>query len=102
MAKPRSILLRVEVRPAGRLAHCARNKQHDIRKGEPRFVVRAPGPAGGEKGYCAVCATTMLEAAEKELSALRAGLVADDSRCSLDQSDPADAPDGSPKRSRAI
>jgi hypothetical protein len=74
MAKPRSILLRVEVRPAGRLAHCSRNKNHEIRKGEPRFVVREPGPAAGEKGYCAACALVMLDAADAELEALRANL----------------------------
>jgi hypothetical protein len=74
VAKARSILLRVEVRPAGRLAHCARNKSHEIRKGEPRFVVREPGPAGGEKGYCAACASVMLDAAEAELKFLRADL----------------------------
>ncbi len=72
MARTRSILLRVEVRPAGRLAHCAHNKKHEIRKGEPRFVVRDPGPAGGEKGYCADCAAEMLEASEAQLRELRA------------------------------
>jgi hypothetical protein len=61
-------------RPAGRLARCARNRRHEIRKGEPRFVVREPGPAGGEKGYCTECAAAMLEAAEAEIRALRASL----------------------------
>jgi hypothetical protein len=31
-----------EVRPAGRLAHRARKRNHEIQKGEPRFVVRQP------------------------------------------------------------
>jgi hypothetical protein len=74
MARPRSILLRVEVRPAGRLARCARNRNHEILKGETRFVVREPGPAGGEKGYCAECAAAMLEVAEAEIRALRGSL----------------------------
>ena len=74
MARPRSILHRVEVRPAGRLSHCARNRRHEIRKGEPRFVIRDPGPAGGEKGYCVECATEMLGAAEARLVELRAEL----------------------------
>ena len=74
MARPRSILLRVEMRPAGRLARCARNRNHEIRKGEPRFVVREPGPAGGEKGYCESCARAMLNAAEAEIAELRTSL----------------------------
>jgi hypothetical protein len=72
MARTRSILLRVEVRPAGHLAHCAHNKKHEIRKGEPRFVVRDPGPAGGEKGYCAACAAEILDASEAQLQELLA------------------------------
>jgi hypothetical protein len=74
MARPRSLLHRVEVRPAGRLSHCAHNRKHEIRKGEPRFVVRDPGPAGGEKGYCRECALEMLGAAEVQLAALYAAL----------------------------
>jgi hypothetical protein len=74
MARTRSLLLRVEVRPAGRLARCAHNRSHEIRKGELRFVVRDPGPAGGEKGYCAECAADMLGASEEQLRELRAAL----------------------------
>lgn len=74
MARPRSLLLRMEVRPAGRLSHCARNRRHEIRKGEPRFVIRDPGPAGGEKGYCRDCALEMLSAAAVQLNELRGSL----------------------------
>jgi hypothetical protein len=74
MARPRSLLYRIEVRPAGRLSHCARNRKHEITKGEPRFVIRDPGPAGGEKGYCRDCAVEMLSAAEVQLAELRASL----------------------------
>ena len=74
MARTRSLLLRVEVRRAGRLAHCAHNRSHEIRKGELRFVVRDPGPAGGEKGYCADCAREMVGASEAQLRELRADL----------------------------
>lgn len=74
MARTRSLLLRAEVRPAGRLARCAHNRAHQIRKGEPRFVVRDPGPAGGERGYCAACAAAMLAASEAQLEELRASL----------------------------
>lgn len=77
MARTRSLLHRIEVRPAGRLAHCARNRSHEIRKGDPRFVIRDPGPAGGEKGYCADCAIGMLGAAEVQLAELRAALDSD-------------------------
>lgn len=74
MARPRSLLHRIEVRPAGRLAHCARNRRHEIRKGEARFVIRDPGPAGGEKGYCRECAREMLGAADVQIAELRAAL----------------------------
>jgi hypothetical protein len=74
MARTRSLLHRVEVRPAGRLCRCAHNQSHEIRKGEPRFVIRDPGPAGGEKGYCVECARVMLSAAERQLGELRASL----------------------------
>ena len=74
MAKTRSLLHRVEVRPAGRLARCARNRKHEITKGAPRFVIRDPGPAGGEKGYCLACAIQILDAAQVQLAELRAAL----------------------------
>ena len=74
MAKTRSVLLRIEVRPAGRLAHCARNRKHAITKGAARFVIRESGPAGGEKGYCLACGLQMLDAAQAQLDDLRAAL----------------------------
>jgi hypothetical protein len=66
----RSVLLRVEVRPAGRAAKCAHDKSHAIAKGEPRFVVKGPGPAAGEKGYCRDCARAMLARARAVLDEL--------------------------------
>lgn len=69
--KLRSLFLRIEVRPAGRLSRCGHDKKHEIRKGELRFIVRAAGPAGGERGYCAKCANEMLDAAEEQLAELR-------------------------------
>lgn len=71
MARVKSVLQRLEVRPAGRLSHCARKKSHEIRKGEPRFVVKPPGPAAGEKGYCADCAIEMIEKAQGDLAGLK-------------------------------
>lgn len=66
----KSLLLRIEVREAGRQAHCGHDRGHVIAKGELRFVVRNPGPAGGEKGYCAACGVAMVEAARRELDAI--------------------------------
>lgn len=63
----RSLLLKIEVREAGRQAQCRHERSHLIKKGEPRFIVRNPGPAGGEKGYCADCGAAMLESARREL-----------------------------------
>lgn len=70
----RSILLRLEVKPAGRAAKCAHNKNHTIAKGQPRFVVRNPGPAEGEKGYCRRCAKAMVKLARTNLDNLEADL----------------------------
>ena len=68
--RTRSILLRLEVRPAGRAAKCSHNKTHAIKKGELRFVVRGYGPAAGEKGYCKRCAKAMLKLAQSNLDDL--------------------------------
>ncbi|MCO8127507.1 hypothetical protein NHL50_09835 [Acidimicrobiia bacterium EGI L10123] len=72
--RPRSVLLRLEVRPAGRRCTCAHNTAHVMLKGDLRFVVRDRGPAAGEKGYCAACASEMLVKAKAELDALEAAL----------------------------
>jgi len=74
MSVVRSILLKLEVRPAGRASKCARNKDHAIPKGHPRFVVRNPGPAQGEKGYCKRCARAMIKHARANLDDLEADL----------------------------
>jgi hypothetical protein len=70
----RSILLRLEVKPAGRAAKCAHDKTHTIAKGQLRFVVRNTGPAQGEKGYCKKCAKAMLKLAHTNLGGLEADL----------------------------
>lgn len=72
----KSVLLRLEVRPAGKLSHCRHKQAHQIRKGEPRFVVKAPGVATGERGYCAECAVKMIEQAQTELSEFKQKLSA--------------------------
>ena len=76
MARVKSVLLRLEVRPAGKLSHCAHKKAHEIRKGEPRFVVKVPGVATGERGYCASCAADMIDKGQSDLAQLRAELEA--------------------------
>lgn len=74
MAAHRSLLLRLSIRPAGKLSHCKHNKKHEITKGEVRFVVKEPGAAAGEFGYCAECAREMIDRAHEELTKLRASL----------------------------
>jgi hypothetical protein len=74
VSRVKSVLLRLEVRPAGRLSHCSHEKSHEIRKGELRFVVKVPGVATGEKGYCAACATEMIDKAQGDLARLRSEL----------------------------
>ena len=73
-SKHKSLLLRAEVRPAGKLCYCKHNRKHAITKGEPRLVVKDPGPAAGEKGYCAECGAEMVAVAERDLAQLRESL----------------------------
>jgi hypothetical protein len=72
--RQRSILASIEVRPAGRLCRCGHDQRHAIRKGELRFIVKNPGPASGEKGYCAKCAVEMLNRAHARIDELRGRL----------------------------
>jgi hypothetical protein len=67
MAGFKSLLLRVEVRPAGRRCQCSHNKKHIILKGESRIVVKAPGVATPEKGYCTECGREMISRSQKAL-----------------------------------
>lgn len=72
--RTRSVLLGLEVRAAGRACNCHGNKRHRILKGEPRLVVKNPGPAAGEDGYCGTCARAMLTTAQNNLSGLHTAL----------------------------
>lgn len=74
MPAVRSVLLRLEVRPAGHAAKCSRNKDHTIPRGQPRFVVTNPGPAQGGKGYCKKCAKLMIRRAHAALDDLEEDL----------------------------
>ena len=68
--KTRSILLGLEIRPAGRACNCHHNQNHRIHKGQPRLVVKNAGPASGQDGYCAACGEAMLLAAQRTLAEL--------------------------------
>jgi hypothetical protein len=70
MPRIRSLLLSIEVRPAGRLSRCAHNRAHTIPRGQLRFVVKNPGPASPERGYCRRCAIQMLKKAQGDLEEL--------------------------------
>ena len=72
--RTRSVLLGLEIRPAGRACNCHGNKRHRILMGEPRLVVKNPGPAAGEDGYCGTCAQAMLQAAQDKLAGLHTAL----------------------------
>ena len=74
MPAHRSLLLRVDVREAGKLCRCKHNRKHAITKGELRLVVKEPGPGTPEYGYCVACAQEMLAKAEARLAELRADL----------------------------
>lgn len=70
----RSLLPRLEVRPAQKKCNCARNKAHVMAKGDLRFVVRERTIGAGEKGYCHPCALAMIDKARTELDDLEAAL----------------------------
>lgn len=75
--KTRSVLLGLEIRPAGRACNCRHNQKHRIQKGQPRLVVKNAGPASGQDGYCAACGQVMLLAAQSSLAGLLASLGGD-------------------------
>jgi hypothetical protein len=74
MPAHKNVLRRLSVRPAGKRCNCRHNPKHTIVKGEPRFIVKDPGPAQPERGYCAACATEMLDKAQAEIATLRNAL----------------------------
>jgi len=74
MASHKSLLLRITIRPAGKKSHCSHNAKHVIAKGEQRVVVKSPGIAMPEKGYCAACGLAMIVQAEQQLAGIRGQL----------------------------
>jgi hypothetical protein len=79
MASIRRILRGVSITVAGRASGCKHNRKHTVRKGEHRLLIKNPGPAGGERGYCAECGLAILEAAQEDLESLIDELKADQS-----------------------
>jgi hypothetical protein len=76
MAGPvRSLLLRLDLRPTGRRCECAKKCGTVLLKGDLRFVVKEPGIATGEKGYCSTCALTMLTKSISDLETLQSQLI---------------------------
>jgi len=71
VAAHKSVLMRLEIRPAGNLCRCKHDKKHTIAKGEPRLVVRETGPGTPEQGYCADCEIAMLNRASRRIDELR-------------------------------
>ncbi len=53
---------------------CKHNPRHRIARGELRLVVKNPGPAAGENGYCSACGQLMLDAAYRALDRYRGAL----------------------------
>jgi hypothetical protein len=65
--RPRTVLLSMAIRPAARACACKHDSRHRIARGELRLIVKNPGPASGESGYCITCAHQMLALARAEL-----------------------------------
>ena len=70
MAAIRRILRGVSITVAGRASSCKHNRKHTVRMGERRLLIKNPGPAGGERGYCTECGLAILEAARDDLESL--------------------------------
>ena len=66
----KSVLLRLDIRPAGRLSRCRSNKSHEIKKGEAGYR-EGSWSRHTRTGYCATCAANMIERAHDELDELR-------------------------------
>ena len=71
MAGTRRVLRHLSVKPAGHAAGCKHNPKHRAAKGELRLIIKTPGPAAREQGYCAECGSKILDAAERDVQRLR-------------------------------
>ena len=75
MPAVKRVLRNLTVRAAKRAASCKHNRRHSVAKGELRLIIKNPGPAGGERGYCAECGLKILAVAEADVQQLREQLV---------------------------
>jgi len=66
MARPKSLLVSMEITTVGRAHNCRHNKEHRLEKGDSRLTVRSEGD---EHHYCLTCAKTFLS---KDMERLRA------------------------------
>ena len=79
MAGTRRVLRHLSVKAAGRAAGCKHDAEHRVAKGELRLIVKTPGPAASEQGYCVDCGIKILEAAERDVQRLQEQLLSPDS-----------------------
>ena len=57
MARPKSLIVSMEITTAGRAHDCRYNKNHRLEKGDRRLTVRSDGD---EHHYCLACAKVFL------------------------------------------
>lgn len=57
MARPRSLILSMEITAAGRAHNCRQSDDHRIEKGMKRLTIKSDGD---EHHYCLACAKTFL------------------------------------------
>lgn len=68
MARPKSLIVSMEITAAGRAHDCRYNKNHHFEKGDRRLTVRSDGE---EHHYCLACAKVFLA---RDVERLRAFL----------------------------
>ena len=69
MARPKSLILSMEITVAGRAHNCRQSDRHRIEKGKKRLTVRSDGD---QHHYCLACARTFLAKDVERLQALLA------------------------------
>lgn len=73
MARPRSLIVSMEITVAGRAHNCRQSDRHRIERGMKRLTVKSDGDP---HHYCLVCARTFLAKDVERLQALRAEIEA--------------------------
>lgn len=73
MARPRSLIVSMEITVAGRAHNCRQSDGHRIEKGMKRLTVKSNGD---QHHYCLACARTFLAKDVERLQALRAEIEA--------------------------